>query len=238
MSSEFKVQSSGIEATGNRQQATGILSRFLRSFTYCLLPVACCLLLTSCAAQKVTKQAENGYRSVLKKWTRDGKVYENFETKLLINATFKSEEFREAYVNVYSKSYMLDTEKLSKLMTEEREASKKYHEFFLSVHTPFREWSELEKKEPLWALYLVNDLGETVSPMEIKKLKEKGPGVTRFYPFLDDWSEGYSVKFPLAVTDGKELMAPETGYIKLIMTGPSGKTELVWKLKAINGKEG
>lgn len=203
---------------------------------YCMLS-ALCLLLTSCATQKVTKQAENGYRSALKKWTRDGKVYENFETKLLINATFKSEEFREAYVNVYSKSYMLDTEKLSKLMTEEREASKKYYEFFLSVHTPFREWSELEKKEPLWALYLVNDLGETVSPMEIKKLKEKGPGVTRFYPFLDDWSEGYSVKFPLAVADGKELMAPETGYIKLIMTGPSGRTELIWELKA-KEKEG
>ncbi|MDO8446770.1 MAG: hypothetical protein Q7T53_11865 [Deltaproteobacteria bacterium] len=193
--------------------------------------VICCLLLTSCATQKVTKPTENGYGSVLKKWTREGKVYSNFETKLLINATFKTEEFRESYVREYSTVYMLDTEKVKKLAEDEIEAPRGYHEFFISIHTPIQEWSDLERKEPIWALYLVNEMGERVSPLEIKKLKGKGPNITRFFPYFDDWSVGYSVKFPLNLLDQRQLITNETKSVKFVMTGPPGRGELVWEIR-------
>jgi hypothetical protein len=196
-----------------------------------MLLAAYCLLLTSCAAPKVSRPDKGRYQTVLDKWTREGKVYEDLETKLLINATFKSEEFRKSYVDEYSSVYMLDSEKVKKLMRDELEAPKKYHEFFISVHTPILEWSDLEKKEPVWALYLLNDAGVRVSPVELKRIRERGPVVTRFYPYHTDWSLGHIVKFPLSLPDGRELITPETKYIKLVMTGPPGKGELVWELK-------
>lgn len=196
-----------------------------------MLFVVCCLLLTSCASQKAAKRAETGYLAVLEKWTRGGKIYESFETKVLINATYKTQEFRESYAAEYINTFMLDAEKGDKIMKGEMEAPNKYHEFFLSIHTPNIDWSDLEKKEPIWALYLVNDAGDTVSPLEIKKLKEKGPGVIRFYPYFTEWSLGYTVKFPLILPDGRSFITPETKHIKLILTGTPGKGELVWNLK-------
>ena len=63
-----------------------------RNAVYCLVLLACCLFLAACAGQKAAKSTEKGYRIVLKKWTREGKGYENFETKLIVKATFKTEE--------------------------------------------------------------------------------------------------------------------------------------------------
>lgn len=203
---------------------------FLRLIAYGLQLTAV-LFLVSCATQKVTKPTENGYRSVLKKWTREGKVYSDFETKLLINATFKTEEFRESYVSEYSTVYMFDAEKVKKLAKDEIEAPRGYHEFFISIHTPIQEWSDLERKEPIWALYLVNDIGERVSPLEIKKLKGKGPNITRFFPYFDDWSVGYTVKFPLSLLDQRQLITNETKYVKFVMAGPPGRGELMWEIK-------
>lgn len=203
---------------------------FLRLTAYGLQLTAV-LFLVSCATQKVTKPAEIGYRSVLQKWTRDGKVYSDFETKLLVKATFKTEEFRESYVREYSAVYMLDTDKAEKLAKDEIEVPRGYHEFFISIHTPIHEWSDLERKEPIWALYLVNDMGERVSPLEIKKLRERGPNITRFFPYFDDWSVGYSVKFPLNLVDQRQLITSDTKYVKFVMTGPPGRGELVWELK-------
>ena len=125
---------------------------------------------------------------------------------------------------------MLDGEKVKKLMEDEIVASKNYHEFFLAMHTPVREWNELERKEPTWAMYLINDSGDKVMPLEIKKLKEKST-YKRFFPFIDDWSEIYAVKFPINLSDGRPIVANETEYVKFIMTGPYGKGEVVWKLK-------
>ncbi len=189
------------------------------------------LFLTSCTAPKISKPAESGYLSVLEKWTREGNVYENFETKVLISATYKTNEFRASYAAEYINTFMLDAKKGDDLMKGEMEAPKKHHEFFLSIHTPNIEWSDLEKKEPIWALYLVNDSGEAVSPLDIKKVKEKGPGVVRFYPYFTEWSVGYTVKFPLILPDGREFITAEAKYIKLVLTGTPGKGELVWNLK-------
>lgn len=199
--------------------------------TLCLCFAVCCLLLSSCASTDVIKKSDSNYTSVLEKWTREGKFYDSFETKVLINATYKTLEFRESYSNEYINAFMLHGDKRDMLMMAEMEAPKNYHEFFFSVHTPNIEWSDLEKKDPLWALYLLNDAGERVSPLDIKRVKEKGPGVVRFYPYFTEWSVGYIVKFPINLPDGREFMTSDTEYIKLVLTGSPGKGELVWKLK-------
>ena len=208
-----------------------LLSSRLLFHLSCLSYVLLLLFMTSCASHKAVKRADSGYLSVLEKWTREGRVYENFETKVLINATYKTREFRESYAAEYINTFMLDGEKGDELMKGEMEAPKKHHEFFLSIHTPNKEWSDLEKKEPIWALYLVNDAGETVSPLNIKRVKERGPGVVRFYPYFTEWSVGYTVKFPLNLPDGREFITAEAKYIKLVLTGTPGKGELVWNLK-------
>ena len=112
-----------------------VVRKILRLTAYGLQLMAL-FVLTSCAAPKVVKRAENGYLSVLEKWTREGRVYENFETKVLINATYKTREFRESYAAEYINTFMLDGEKGDELMKGEMEAPKKHHEFFLSIHTP------------------------------------------------------------------------------------------------------
>lgn len=201
-----------------------------KRITSFLLPIVSCLFIISCASSKVSKTVTGEYSAVLDEWTRKGKVYDNFETKLLITATYKGREFRDAYINEYSKVYLLDAETKTKVTEEEMEALKTCHEFFIAVHTPVIEWSDLDKKPSVWALYLANDQDERVMPLEIKRVREKTATDIRFYPYYDDWSKAFTAKFPLSPGDTKSLVTDKTKFFKLIITGPPGKTELIWNL--------
>jgi hypothetical protein len=48
-------------------------------------------------------------------WTRSEKVYENFETRAIVRATLKSNEFRRAWIDEYARVFALGAEQKSAL---------------------------------------------------------------------------------------------------------------------------
>ncbi|MBI5893673.1 MAG: hypothetical protein HZB79_08505 [Deltaproteobacteria bacterium] len=203
-----------------------------------LFLLATCILLlvtvfTGCAGKKeiVKPQPAKDYSDILSQWTKSKKVYENLETKLYIYATYKSWQWRDAYIDEYAKRYMMDALQKENILAREKEINERFNEFFLSIYTPEIKWNDFDKKDSIWSIYLEDDKGERVSPLEITRVDENNPLVREFFPHMDLWSFGYIVRFPKYLPTGKEpFPSSASKSMKLIITGAVGKTQLEWRL--------
>lgn len=194
-----------------------------------LLWAACLLfflpLLAGCAGAK--GPSTDSYFKVLERWSRADKVFEGLESRLYINATYKTEEFRKSYIEHYSKSYELSEEHSRALMEREVEQGQAYNEFFFSAYTPESSLNDFERKDSVWQLYIEDAQGRRAKPLSITALENPEPVIREFFPYFDLWSRAYTVRFPKYADSGDEI-TPEKGDVKLIVTGVMGKGELKW----------
>ncbi|MFQ5736733.1 MAG: hypothetical protein ACE5GY_07705 [Thermodesulfobacteriota bacterium] len=187
-------------------------------------------LLVACAGNKGVVKPD--YSEVLGRWTRSGSIYEGFESRLYMSATYKAPAFREAYIDRYVEDYELGPAYRDLLLGRETEQSGKYNEFFFAAYTPVDKWNDFDRKDSVWRLYFEDSSGAKLSPISITKLDSSDPVIREFFPYFDLWSSAYIVKFPKYSETGTEpIPSEETGYIKLIATGVLGKGELEWRLK-------
>lgn len=125
------------------------------------------------------------YSRALSTATREASVYGDFETKVLIKATFLSPEFRNAFNIRYEK--MMHENQFS-LSAADRKAG-----FFISVFTPDGGGLDLNNRK-LWALSLKTLSGQQYHPSMVQKLTNKKRWIS-FFPWLTKWSEEYLVLF-------------------------------------------
>ena len=193
-------------------------------------------LLLGCGGLKVGEAPSgveaDGYQRVLNEWTEEAKVYQDFETRLLAAATFKSWEFRQAYVEKYARIYLLETGSKRDMLDEERAVSSKLNEFFLSIYTPDKELDDFSKGNAAGKICLLDEQGNKLEPVEIKKVKEKTALLREFYPYITPWSSFYQLSFPVDFPGTQEpFITPETGYIRLVINGPSSRAVMTWELR-------
>ncbi|MBI5286830.1 MAG: hypothetical protein HY878_04465 [Deltaproteobacteria bacterium] len=213
---------------GNRDQETGI--RVLLATCYFLFSIFYFLSFIGCATNKAeVKPPQADYLNILNEWTRAQKVYDGLDTKLHIYATYKSWAFRMAYVDEYARRYLLDQVQKENLLAREREVDERFNEFFITAYTPDPKWNDFDRKGSIWTIYMEDDKGNRVSPIEVKKVDEKDPLVREFFPYLDLWSLGYVVRFPKYPPAGE---GPFPGKdFRLIITGALGRAELRWRVE-------
>ena len=195
------------------------------------LSKALCLLFflafaTGCAGVKGPSGA--GYFKSLDRWSRGQKVYQGFESRLYVNATCKTLDFRKAYVERYSASYGLGPEHARALLERETEQAEAYNEFFFTAFTPDGSLNDFDKKGSVWQIYLEDAEGNRARPISISAVEGSEPVIREFFPYFDLWSKAYLVKFPKYADSGSEIN-PEKTVVKLIVTGVMGKGELEWR---------
>lgn len=172
------------------------------------------------------------YKRLLNKWTEEAKVYQGLETGLLTVATFKSWEFRQAYVEKYAQIYLLEPDNKEEMLGKERVISDELNEFFLSVYTPDHDLDDFSKDDSVWKIYLLDDRGNMLEPTEIEEAKEKLSFLKELYPYITPWSSFYELRFSQNFSETQEpFITPETRYIKLVITSPSTRAVMTWKLK-------
>ncbi|MFQ5329757.1 MAG: hypothetical protein ACE5D4_07200 [Thermodesulfobacteriota bacterium] len=200
------------------------------SILLCLLSVT---LLPSCAKRgEVKPDGRPPYAKVIVKWTSEGSVYRGIESRLILHATYRGLEFREAYAREYGERYRLDGYRIEKLVEQERKEHERADEFFLAVSTPDEGWNDLERDDSIWRLYLKSNSGERVEPVAIRRVDEESPLFREFYPKLDQWSRGYIVSFPkYSATGERPLINDDTSRFTLIITGLLGHTEIEWQME-------
>lgn len=194
------------------------------------VPLFSSAFLYGCAAEKASSKP--AYLSSLERWTRSAKIYEGFEARLHISATFKDISFRRSYTDRYAESNSLSEEYRRALSEREAAAVEEYNEFFVSAYTPEERWNDFDRADSVWKLYLEDGSGAKLKPVSIKKVDVSDPLIREFFPYLDLWSKGYIVRFPKYSEAGEApIPSGDTEYLRLSVTGVLGRGELVWRLK-------
>lgn len=170
------------------------------------------------------------YRDVMEAWTQEARIYDGVLTKLISKVTFKSAEFRRAYVQEYARLYNTENPEYDTLMRDERTEAATYHDFLFAVYVPEKKWDDFSNKTSMWKIYITRDRVEQIQPLEIRKLKKKDPIIEYFYPYMTTWKSIYHIRFP--VPDPKtdnQSMGDSLDTFTLVMTSVIGSFELKWE---------
>jgi hypothetical protein len=213
------------------------MTRLLVCFNIGLLTTAVGLLSTGCAKISRFVASANPYHSatyegVYEKWTREARVHRGLEVVLIATATFKSEEFRRAYAEEYAKAHRLAPEEKRSLLEEQLGAARLGHDFILASFVPDKRWDDFHNTNATWRLYLVNEMGERVAPLEVRKLKGREPVVSHFFPHITPHKSVYVVSFPDSVPGGGPPFLREgVKAVTLVITGVLGTAQMRWEFE-------
>jgi len=160
------------------------------------------------------------YRDTLEHWTAKAGVYRGFETMLIAQGTYKSPEFRQAYVKKYAKDYHLTAEEEAAMLKAERGMAEDEVEILLTVYASEREKLRLSAKDSLWKIFLEGTGTGPVKPFEVRSLEKKRAALEEFYPYITPWVEIYQLRFKARPS------AEETERLQLVLTGVLGTARL------------
>jgi hypothetical protein len=129
-------------------------------------------------------------------------------------------------------AYELARDEAVRITQADSNLSRDVHEFVLATYVPEKRWDEFDKARSMWKLYLVNDNGERVTPVKIRRLKSGDAIAIHFYPYITPWKTVYEVTFPATVKTTKTpVIKKNTASITFVITSVLGTTEMVWDLK-------
>ncbi|RLB86927.1 MAG: hypothetical protein DRH15_00245 [Deltaproteobacteria bacterium] len=208
-----------------------------RSKASVFLAFALLLLCGNCTTvSQLTESAEryqsNHYEKSCKAWSREARIHKGLEVRLIVSATFKSEQFRRSYTEEYARAYRLTPEEKRNFLKDQLQSSKRWHEFVMAIFVPEKKWDDFSKTRSMWRLYLVNDENERVSPLEVRKVKRGDAVTSYFFPYIPPWKCTYVVRFPSRVPGtGSPIIKERTRDIKLIITSILGTAEMRWNLR-------
>jgi len=229
---EQEIRSRKLEARSQKQKARNKRKSCFLSLASCIMFLVSCIVFTGCASEQKEIKPAAGYFELLNEMTKHKKVIDNLDSKLFVYATYKSWPLREAYVEEYARRYQMDDNQKEKLKEKEMGLDEKFNEFFIAVYTPDEKWNDFDRPLSIWKIYMEDEKGERLSPIEIKKVDADSPLVREFYPYLDLWSSTYIVKFPKYIITGEEpFPGKDTNYFRLKITGVVGNAVLEWQLE-------
>jgi hypothetical protein len=168
------------------------------------------------------------YERVYTRWTRHEQVLREADVALEVWATFKSWDFREAFVERYAAIYSLSEGDHATLRDAEQKASRVAYEFHVTAQSTNFKWNDLEKSSSAWRTTLVDALGHELTPEAIKILKLPDAYEREFFPRKTPFTKTYAIRF-VVPTEGSEFSGVRSGAITLRILSPIGRVELEWR---------
>jgi hypothetical protein len=170
------------------------------------------------------------YPEVYERWTRHDKVVHEVDSAIEVWVTYKSIDFREAFVARYAEAYALADEDRERLRRSQRDAAASDYEFLIQSQSANYRWNDLEKKSSPWRVSLLDGRGGEVVPDSIKVEKLPDMFEREFFPAKTPFTKTYLVRFSRGAAgahDG-DFAGEKTGVIKLRFAGPMGHADLSW----------
>jgi hypothetical protein len=167
------------------------------------------------------------YRGVYTRWTRHEYALHDVDKALEVWATYKSWDFREAYVERYASIYGLPEADRGKLRDAQRIAFEEAFEFHVTAQSSIFKWNDLEKASSPWRLTLVDALGHELQPEVVKVIKLPDAYETEFFPSRTPFTKTYTVRF--VAPKGSEFSGTKSGALILRFASPIGRLECTWR---------
>lgn len=157
------------------------------------------------------------YYDILNRYTRESKVFRNFETVYTVAATYLSPEFRAILAQRYEELYSQPQPVLE-------EATSKAG-FFVTIYGPDKEAVDLTNAH-LWSM-LLQVKEQTIKPILVKRLSDK----ERWRPFFGNihpWSHEFLVLFDTdSITPNDPSMVDKTS-LSLVFASADAKVRFAW----------
>jgi hypothetical protein len=167
------------------------------------------------------------YERVYERWTRHERVLTDVDVALEVWATYKSWDYREAYVERYAEIYSLPDAEKTALREAQREASRGAYEFHLTAQATNFKWNDLEKASSAWRVTLVDAIGHELPPERVKVEKLPEAYEAPFFPAKTPFTKTYSVRFPVPAGD-TDFLGAKSGSLTLRIASPLGRLEPRW----------
>ena len=176
------------------------------------------------------------YPSVLKTWTRSTKVYGSLDTKLFIDATLHSPEFRRVFALAFPDIYGQGGEVTRRELVDLSGGIEQYVNFFISAYTAESKWNDFNQPDSIWRLTLTSNEGIVVSPAQIIQVKIDA-NLKAVYPHIDGFDRAYLIRFPLTDPMQRLLLKRDTQSLTLRAASALGVADLTWQLEPLEIKD-
>jgi hypothetical protein len=166
------------------------------------------------------------YRDVTLTWTRHAELSAGYQEALVVDATFKSPEWRAAYVARVAELGRMNDAQRAELVAQQQKEAADHYEIELLVTTWDRRENDLHRgARSVWKVVLFDDAGTAIEPSIIERDRRPENVLRAEYPALGDFSQAYIARFPRRV----ELMKPGSKGFALRIWGPRGAVEMSWR---------
>ena len=182
-----------------------------------------------------TAGASFDYGDALQNWTRSYRLYEDFETRVVVHASYYSRQFVQAYLQEYDKVYQPVAEDRAELRARLEHRLVRSECFFVSFFTGNRDWNDLAQPSSTWRVYLETGRGDRLKAASIRNLEARLVEQRHFFPYHDEFAEAYLVCFDrFSEKRGgqglpKPVLAPGVGEFALVLRSPLGNLRLRWE---------
>lgn len=167
------------------------------------------------------------YQDTLNTWTRTKTVHSQFETKVLITSTLKSQAFQRAYIREYERIYQIGPQQKKKWEETQAGLSSDFTEFVFYAYTPEKDANDFDRQNSVWTVFIIDDQGKRENPLEIRRIDKITAATEAFYPYINKYyGNFYSLKFKPLFEAGPG--APSRKPLTLVMTSVLGRVELRW----------
>lgn len=167
------------------------------------------------------------YGPVYQRWTRHDFALHDADKALEVWATFKSWDFREAYIERYSSIYNLPDSERDALREAQRGAVHQAYEFHVTAQSTEYKWNDLEKSNSAWRVTLLDALAHELQPEYVRIEKLPDAYEREFFPSKTPFTKSYAIRFAIPA-DGS-FTGVKSGAITLRFASPVGQVDLQWK---------
>jgi hypothetical protein len=169
------------------------------------------------------------YGETARAWTRHASLWDGYDRILEVHATFKAPEWRAAFVARRAAVGGLPDAARAALLEQQRQDAAEHYEVQLLVSTQDRRENDLHRgARSVWRLSLVDDRGNELEPVSVRRDRRPRGIIEAEYPDMDDFFTAYVVRFPRTA----ELLRPDAQRFSLKMASARGGVELVWEAPA------
>lgn len=168
------------------------------------------------------------YPDVERDWTRSGDFVHRFNKLLEVHATFKSPEWRAAWVAMQAREKHLPPAERDALLAEHKAEHADHYEMLLLVSTYDGRENDLQKGDKsVWRVALIDDRGNQVVPSSIKRDRRPDSVIKAEHPLMNDFAQAYVVTFPRTI----EVLRGDADRFSLRVSGSRGGVELTWQAR-------
>jgi hypothetical protein len=189
-----------------------------------------CLSVTSCSYVEnyfdvaKDKGVSKVYIEDLNTWTRKDAVYSQFETNVMISTTYKSNAFNRAYLNEYARIYNLTDVEMKRREEMLFGFPSTSTEFLFYASMVNKDANDFDKANSIWKIFLIDEKGNKVEPLEIRKIEKISAIMEGFFPYINKYyGTSYNLKFPPIVSEAEAMPR-----MRLVFTSVMGRVEQTW----------